>query len=796
MGRQWSDQQQDIFTWFEGGCPRIFAPDAPQHLIVRARSGTGKTTTIIEGVNRAPESSILLCAFNKKIAEELNTRLVNVNSEAKTLHALGYAAIRRQWRGMPVSQGTNRADSLTDMVCTPTTPKPIRRLIAQLHTKARDMGIPQDAQSMTDAALFFDLAPDESWTDYSLWFVVERALAAVAKAATEDPTYDIGIDFADMIYLPLAWNLLSKEYDMVVVDEAQDLTMAQLTMAQRVCSGRICVVGDDKQCQPAGTVVETAIRLPRHTGNFPRILRQGVPIETIKVGDYVTSFALARGWTSSCRVAAIGSRFYSGELVVVRPYTSPQTSRYTPKHRCVTRYQGTEYCVYLMQRGSAFRLGMSCLRSSTQSCGPLLRMRFEDAEAVWILDTFASRREAAVAEARLSAKFRIPQLMFTTKTESGAGLFTREELDDVWRGISNYSDALQVLQTFGRLFEWPYFKRDDYKFPTSKHVGRFGGVSKSMRRCRPFRRPHIVQACNILKGAEVKLRNGRWSKFQLSREHYEGFVYSLAVDRDELYFADGVLTHNSIYGFRGADSGSLDRLKHELEAGELSLTTTYRCCQAVVRRAQTLVPDIVAGDGNPEGQIDACSHEELLDKAEPPQFILSRLNAPLVSITLQLLRRKKRARMAGRDIGAGIQTIVRKLGVYEKSPIEDMLTKLNSWESKTCTRLASYGQVALIDRCRDQAAMIRALAEDAEDMGDLTNRVDWLFTDENTAKQILCSSVHKAKGLEANRVYILQESLYRRGVTPEEQNIEYVAITRAKSHLTLVTGVPGLAGRR
>jgi len=89
--------------------------------------------------------------------------------------------------------------------------------------------------------------------------------------------------------------------------------------------------------------------------------------------------------------------------------------------------------------------------------------------------------------------------------------------------------------------------------------------------------------------------------------------------------------------------------------------------------------------------------------------------------------------------------------------------------------------------------MIRALAENSKDMSDLQNRIEWLFEDNPDAGQIICSSVHKAKGLETERVFLLQESLYRRGVTPEENNLEYVAVTRAKSHLTIVTGFPGLA---
>jgi superfamily I DNA/RNA helicase len=49
---------------------------------------------------------------------------------------------------------------------------------------------------------------------------------------------------------------------------------------------------------------------------------------------------------------------------------------------------------------------------------------------------------------------------------------------------------------------------------------------------------------------------------------------------------------------------------------------------------------------------------------------------------------------------------------------------------------------------------------------------------------ITCSSVHKAKGLEAERVFVLAKTL--RGGSREEENIAYVAYTRAKMDLVLV----------
>src|SRR6188768_634789 len=107
MAHTWSEQQEAIFDWFANGTG---------HLTVVARAGTGKTTTIIEGINRAPESRILLAAFNKRIAEELTARITNPNAEAKTLHALGYMCVRRWWERINVDTRGGRVKSLVQAV--------------------------------------------------------------------------------------------------------------------------------------------------------------------------------------------------------------------------------------------------------------------------------------------------------------------------------------------------------------------------------------------------------------------------------------------------------------------------------------------------------------------------------------------------------------------------------------------------------------------------------------------------------------------------------------------------------
>lgn len=249
----------------------------------------------------------------------------------------------------------------------------------------------------------------------------------------------------------------------------------------------------------------------------------------------------------------------------------------------------------------------------------------------------------------------------------------------------------------------------------------------------------------------------------------------------------------AIFAFRGADSDSLDRLKTELNAGELGLKTTYRCGQVIVARCAELVPDFEAGLDNPLGIERWLGIGKLVGEAGPGDFILSRVNAPLVSIAMQLLRSGKRARVAGRDIGKGLIALIRK---FKARSVPDLLGRIEGWRDREVSRVrtqmdkATNGRRAAfqakMDGIADQADMLISLAEGAKNVEEVTTRIEALFTDDGlgAAGVITCSSVHKAKGLEAERVFVLADTL--RSTNEEELNIQYVAYSRAKNELVHV----------
>lgn len=236
MTTQWSEQQKLIFDHFKAG---------KENALVRARAGTGKTTTIIEGINHAPDKSIILCAFNKKIQVELNKRLSNPRAEAKTLHALGFGCVLRNWKGVKVDddRGMNIVNSLLD----DDVPKEISRLIVRLASRAKSTCPFPTLERMISEAEDADILPDDEFINmgYDTKFIAEHAMQAMGEACINDGT----IDFDDMIFVPLRNKWIFGRWDLVVVDEAQDMSYSQLLFAQRICkkNGRIIVVGDDRQ---------------------------------------------------------------------------------------------------------------------------------------------------------------------------------------------------------------------------------------------------------------------------------------------------------------------------------------------------------------------------------------------------------------------------------------------------------------------------------------------------------------------------------------------------------------------
>lgn len=246
----------------------------------------------------------------------------------------------------------------------------------------------------------------------------------------------------------------------------------------------------------------------------------------------------------------------------------------------------------------------------------------------------------------------------------------------------------------------------------------------------------------------------------------------------------------AIYGFRGADVRGMERLKIALNAKVLPLTTTYRCPKLVVAQAQQLVPHYRAAETAPEGILRSSTEAAMLTEIKPGDAIISRKNAPLMGLCLRLLKARIPARIEGRDIGFKLLKIV---GDLRTTTVPAFIQAVEAWGERKFERAAAQKDgEALMEDIKDTVETLLAVADEAESMAEVEGRLQNLFgNSENGAPRdtVVLSSVHKAKGLEWKRVYLLEATFVRAWSTAasEESNIKYVGITRAMSELVWVT---------
>ena len=240
-----SPQQADFLNWVSNGSGSC---------VLEAVAGAGKTTTLLEAVDRTG-GGVAILAYNKMIAEEIKGKLLKrgvdwKTAEAGTVHSFGFRAYRKAFPKVQVEGGKTFA--VLDQMFKGAPAHHISRThgagIANLVSlaKQRAIGVTgsiDNRKLWSDIVGHFGLFGDDG--DDMIEDLIEVAIAALK---TSNLTTDV-IDFDDMVYLPLVHKVRFWRYKWVFVDEAQDTNPARRALVKAILApfGRVVAVGDRAQ---------------------------------------------------------------------------------------------------------------------------------------------------------------------------------------------------------------------------------------------------------------------------------------------------------------------------------------------------------------------------------------------------------------------------------------------------------------------------------------------------------------------------------------------------------------------
>lgn len=726
-------------------------------------AGSGKTSTLemLAEDNRAPG---LYLAFNRAIKEEASKRFPR-HIKVVTAHGAAYGALQ-------MHQHQNR---LNQKIYGDSVQRLIRLPRCRMHPDALGQVVLDSIARFCNSA---DAEPDMSHIALDPKEPEDlRQSALIGTKALWEKMISRHSDcpITHDTYLKL-WQLNQpsiRNVEWAMFDEAQDASpvMIDIMAKQRL---PITFVGDPHQCHPLSTKITV-------TG------RGEIPITEVKEGDLVATYGTNKSTfrglkTQGRKVEHVHRSKFTGNLIEFSVGNKKLTV--TPNHRCLVRFNKTKkHALYLMRKSGRYRIGIADLHY-LRGNGVTLRARQEHADASWILSVFPDKIEARIAEEKFSAMFGIPQLLFV---DPKCRPHVQYLYDRAWEEIGdNEPSALKILKHFGKLPEYPFWEKGG---DLAKH-GNTGKYS------------FVVQACNVIDECmsmailpngpfEVNAcHSGQWHPVKSRKIPYDGDVIGLQVEPTEggrrLYIADGVVTHNSIYQWRGAVNAM-----REMPGAEFPLTQSFRFGADVAQLANAVLANKPEWSRPSHSIVGNPNKDSVLGKLTPitKHAFISRTNAEWFSEAL--------AYQGWVHVIGGLDETEKLLkGAYQlwrnnQRPQNcPAVSRFSSWR-QLCEHAEQFDDRELMFARRVIESYKETLPRA---MQDLRRR----HTDSEDDAHLILTTAHKSKGKEWSYVRLgegfvspLDEGWEKMtdSAREAELNLLYVALTRAIDGLQPNTAV-------
>lgn len=244
----------------------------------------------------------------------------------------------------------------------------------------------------------------------------------------------------------------------------------------------------------------------------------------------------------------------------------------------------------------------------------------------------------------------------------------------------------------------------------------------------------------------------------------------------------------AIYSFSGADAESFSKLRNMPNTIELPLSICYRCPKNVIKLAQKIVPEIECSDKASDGFIN---YKAKISDLADGDMVICRNTLPLAKLYVKLISNNITAYIKGTDIGVNLIELLDDF-TDDLSNLDSYLNQildlylLNNFNDKQSESDIRDSQE--FNNLLDKIDCLKIIAVNVKSKSELIEKITAMFADEN--KEGIClSTIHKAKGLEADNVYILDKNLMpskfakQPWESSQEKNLEYVAFTRSKNVL-------------
>ena len=271
--------------------------------------------------------------------------------------------------------------------------------------------------------------------------------------------------------------------------------------------------------------------------------------------------------------------------------------------------------------------------------------------------------------------------------------------------------------------------------------------------------------------------------------------------------------HQAIYNFAGANAQAFNQIPKMFAPVEtFDLPICYRCAKSHLSRVNREygIP-ILPCDDAPLGFVKTIDKNKISEYAKAGDMVISRKNKWIAEVVLDLARNGTPIFIEDKEMVVAIKRQILSSKCTSVGTLEKFLQKVISNYNKKLFEIVSKNvreggheeerleAVAETNSKIDNTSFLLEILEgylenhtSSDSVSKFSDFVDKLLNTTPSPDCVRLCSIHKAKGLEATNVFVLNEAKINfdfrnsKEQNVQEKNLSYIATTRAKEGLYLV----------